>query len=308
MSGGGHGKPKGRRAQHHEEEEHENHERWLVSYADMVTLLMCLFIVLYAISQVDQKKFDQLASGLAESFGAPIVALSATSSGSSAGVLDAMPAPVDIASEISGADSSTSSAADGQAANAAAAAQAQTDAAAQAAYAQLATARDQLQTALSAAGYPDAAQFQISERGLVVHLIADGLLFDAESATLRPAGKAVLDAIAPTMRGLANQIAVEGHANSVPVTPGGPFASNWDLSTARASRVVVYVTSADAVPETQLSAVGYSDTRPLLPDSDPNAMTVNRRVDVVVLSDASAAANQQLPALDAAASTQGATP
>ena len=60
---GGHGHaPKGRRPKKHEEEEHENHERWLVSYADMVTLLMCLFIVLYAISQVDKQKFAALAS------------------------------------------------------------------------------------------------------------------------------------------------------------------------------------------------------------------------------------------------------
>ena len=64
-----------RRKKHHEEEEHENHERWLVSYADMVTLLMCLFIVLFAMSQVDKAKFAALASGLSQSFGAPITVL-----------------------------------------------------------------------------------------------------------------------------------------------------------------------------------------------------------------------------------------
>src|ERR687886_363906 len=66
MSAGGHGK--GRRGGH--EEEHENHERWLVSYADMMTLLMVLFIVMFAISQVDQRKFDQLKDGMAAGFGA----------------------------------------------------------------------------------------------------------------------------------------------------------------------------------------------------------------------------------------------
>src|SRR5919206_151567 len=100
--------PGRRRKKHHEEEEHENHERWLVSYADMVTLLMCLFIVLYAISQVDKAKFAALASGLSQSFGAPISALSSSTSGAS--VLDSLPSPADIEAGI--ADGSQTSQAD----------------------------------------------------------------------------------------------------------------------------------------------------------------------------------------------------
>ena len=80
MSSTGRGR---RRKKHHDEEEHENHERWLVSYADMMTLLMCLFIVLYAISQVDKQKFAALASGLQTSFGAPVTALESNSTSSS---------------------------------------------------------------------------------------------------------------------------------------------------------------------------------------------------------------------------------
>src|SRR3954467_1584764 len=87
-----------RRQKRHEEEEHENHERWLVSYADMVTLLMCLFIVLFAMSQVDKAKFAALASGLSESFGAPISVLPSNTPDSS--VLDGLPGAVDIASAI----------------------------------------------------------------------------------------------------------------------------------------------------------------------------------------------------------------
>ena len=67
-----------RRAARHHEEEHENHERWLVSYADMVTLLMCLFIVLFAISQVDKEKIAALTHGLSSRLGAPVSALPAT--------------------------------------------------------------------------------------------------------------------------------------------------------------------------------------------------------------------------------------
>src|SRR5215213_8274231 len=90
--------PGRKRAKKHEEEEHENHERWLVSYADMVTLLMCLFIVLFAMSQIDKQKFAALASGLSESFGAPISVMPGASAESS--VLDGLPGAIDIASAI----------------------------------------------------------------------------------------------------------------------------------------------------------------------------------------------------------------
>src|SRR3954453_9488182 len=90
--------PGRKRHKKHQEEEHENHERWLVSYADMVTLLMCLFIVLFAMSQVDKAKFAALASGLSESFGAPITVMTGTTPEGS--VLDGLPGAVDIASAI----------------------------------------------------------------------------------------------------------------------------------------------------------------------------------------------------------------
>src|SRR4029450_764705 len=90
--------PGRRRPKKHEEEEHENHERWLVSYADMVTLLMCLFIVLFAMSQAAKAKFAALASGLSESFGAPISVLPGTTPEGS--VLEDLSGAVDIAAAI----------------------------------------------------------------------------------------------------------------------------------------------------------------------------------------------------------------
>src|SRR4051794_9311135 len=96
MSSGGRAR---RRAKHHEEEEHENHERWLVSYADMVTLLMCLFIVLFAMSQIDRAKFAALASGLSQSFGAPISALDSNAS-TKPSVLEGLPDPANIAGAV----------------------------------------------------------------------------------------------------------------------------------------------------------------------------------------------------------------
>src|ERR1043165_1288030 len=103
MSGGGkggHAKGGHRKHKGGHDEEHENHERWLVSYADMMTLLMVLFIVMFAISQVDQKKFAALKNGLAVGFGAPSVAF--TGGGPTIQESDNDDSPFDLASGVGG--------------------------------------------------------------------------------------------------------------------------------------------------------------------------------------------------------------
>jgi len=296
-------RPGRRRNKKHEEEEHENHERWLVSYADMVTLLMCLFIVLFAMSQVDKAKFAALSAGLSASFGAPITALPGTTPEGS--VLDQLPAAVDIAAGIAPGEKAERSEVDAAAAQAALERASRVAAEAQTAYDDMSAVRKRIDAALSAAGFADAARYEIDERGLVVHIVADAVLFDAEQAVLRPEGRTILDAVAPTLTGLPNVLRVEGHANHLPVTPGGPWPSNWELSSYRASTVLRYL-AGDGVPEARMSATGYSSTRPLVPETDPTAISVNRRVDIVVLSTASAEANALLPGIDAA--HRGVTP
>jgi chemotaxis protein MotB len=288
--------PGRRRAKKHEEEEHENHERWLVSYADMVTLLLVTFVVLYAMSQVDKDKFAQLAAGLSGAFGAPVSAIqSPTQEGS---VLDGLPGVIDVASAIPP-DPTVSEAQVDQAAAQAALERAERIAdEAKVAHADLSEARARIDAALRTAGFPDAARYEIDERGLVVHIVADAVLFDAERANLRPEGRRILDAVAPTLAKLPNQLRVEGHANHLPVTAGGPWPSNWELSAYRATTVLRELT-ANGVPEAKISAAGYSSTQPLVPENDPSALTTNRRVDIVVLSTASAEANTLLPGLDA---------
>jgi chemotaxis protein MotB len=294
--------PGRKRPKKHEEEEHENHERWLVSYADMVTLLMCLFIVLFAMSQVDKAKFAALASGLSASFGAPITVMPGDTP--EASVLDALPAPVDLAAGIAPQQKAAQADVDAAAAQAAAQRAKRVASEAKTAYDELAAARDKINAALTAAGHPDAARYEIDERGLVVHIVADAVLFDAEQAVLRPEGKVILDAAAPTLVTLPNMLRVEGHANHLPVSRGGPWPSNWELSAYRATTVLRYL-AADGLAEARMYAAGYGSTQPLVPITDPTAISVNRRVDIVVLSTASAEANALLPSIDAA---QGATP
>lgn len=299
---GGHGGHGGRRAKKHEEhEEHENHERWLVSGFDMMTLLFVLFVVLYAMSSIDIAKFTAFADGARDGFGAPVTIINDGAAIDAPTEVDSPLLPVQV-SEQAAIDGTAQTAAEKAAAEAAAAQRAkQTAAEARAAYDQLSQARDALAAALAAAGEADAAQFVIDERGLVVRVVSDPVLFAPESAALMPQGAGVLDALAPTLVTLPNLLRVEGHANSIPVTRGGPWPSNWELSAVRATTVLRHLSETGGVPEVRLSAAGYGSTRPLVPDSDPTYVTANRRVDVIVLSAASAEANQLLPGLEAAA-------
>ncbi|MBB3676524.1 OmpA/MotB family protein [Modestobacter versicolor] len=300
--GGGHGGHGGRRAKKHEEhEEHENHERWLVSGFDMMTLLFVLFVVLYAMSSIDLAKFNAFAAGARTGEGAPVTILNDGAAIDAPIDNDSPLKPVQVAAEAAIDGTEQTDAEKAAAEQYAAELAQQTAAEAQAAYDQLAAARGALQAALAAAGQSGAAQFVIDERGLVVHVVSDPVLFEPESAVLQPQGAAVLDLLAPTLAGLPNQIEVEGHANSLPVTRGGPWPSNWELSAIRATTVLRHLTEVDGIGETRLSAAGYGSTRPLVPDSDPSFATVNRRVDIILLSAASAEANALLPGLEAAA-------
>src|SRR3954454_14063629 len=172
----------------------------------MLTLLFALFVVLFAISQVDQKKFAALASGLSEAFGAPIQAITGPGTSSDSSVLDDLDAAVDV--QIPPAPAAQESV-DAAAAQAAAREAPRVAAEAQSEYDQLAAARDRIDAALAASGHAGAAQYQIDERGLVVHIVSDPVLFGPEEATLRPQGQDILDAVATTLTALPNDLAIE---------------------------------------------------------------------------------------------------
>ena len=151
--------PGRRRAKKHEEEEHENHERWMVSYADMLTLLFVLFVVLFAMSQVDKEKFAQLASGLSTAFGTPVTVIpAATPEGS---VLDGLPRAIDVASAIPPDPTLSQAQVETAAAQAAAERAARIAAEAETAYDELSKARERIEAALTRAGFPDSARYEL---------------------------------------------------------------------------------------------------------------------------------------------------
>jgi len=276
---------KGRKRTVHEEE-HENHERWAVSYADMMTVLMALFLVLYAMGNLDEVKYQQLRSSLAQGFGNEAL----PSQGGAGLLVGASGEPIPIGlDQPTVVEPSTTEVAGPQEGTGAG-----DELAARVEAARLAEIRDQIQAALDAAGRGDAAQMRITERGLEVVIVSDDVFFANASADLQPGGEQVLDAIAPVLAPLPEDVAVEGHTNHLPLT-GGPFTSNWALSSMRATSVLTHLIDAHGIAGDRLSAVGYAETKPLLPVGDPRSIEANRRVDVVIVSAASAQVRALVP-------------
>lgn len=270
-AGGGHGHKKGG---HHDEEheEHVNHEAWVIPYADMLTLLMAMFLVMWATSNSDTAKFQAIAAALANEFGGkvPITggegvlsATGATSGGS----------PVDFGLNA------------GRSVRAELALQAQ-EAREQALIQEkqaLKSIQEQLQAELDAAGLGDKVSFSLEERGLVVSILSDQVLFQSGEADIQPDGLGVLDDIAEPVKKLGKPLVIEGHTDSRPISTG-KYPSNWELSTQRATNVLRYLIGRWGFDPTMVQAAGYGDTRPVADNNTTAGQAKNRRVEIVILS------------------------
>lgn len=277
------------------EEEAENSERWLISYSDLITVLLALFIVMYAISQVDQQKFVALKSSLAAGFNDQSSQTSVLdgSQGTQAGLTDQTSTNVSqsTASMVSG-DLGLGS----QASNPTPAPS--TDPNVTAAKNELSHLKEiekQLEVALAAKGIGSQVTFRITSRGLIAGMVANDVFFAAESADMTPAANTVVDTLAPTLATLPNSLSIEGNANVLPTS--GRYSSNWELSADRATKVLRRLVEVDGVPGSRCESVGFGDTRPLVPGTSPDALAANRRVDLVIQSTAPEAVRALLPAL-----------
>ncbi len=161
---------------------------------------------------------------------------------------------------------------------------------------------DAINASLSRAGMSGAVEFAVDRRGLVITVVTDALVFPGNSAQLLPKGQKLLGVITPPLTKVANTIEVDGFTNQEDVSTY-PYPSGWELSSARASSVVRYLES-HGLSDRPLSAVGYSDQRPLVPPDDPQSITRNRRVEIIVLSSLPASAAE---ALQRAAAARGMT-
>jgi chemotaxis protein MotB len=254
---------KRRRRRGHEPEEEHVDERWMASYMDMVTVLMCMFIVLFAMSTVDQAKFDKLRNSLATGFGAVASQTVDTASGTVV-----PPEQMDKDAEaFSSLDLAIK----------------EVD--------KLTALQQQMETALKAQQLDSNVEFQITERGLTVKLVGSQAFFLPDRPELTRRASQVLDTISPTLAPAGLEIMVEGHAaNGITA-----FPSTWELSSARSVNVLRYLVDRGGVAPRRIGAVAFGSARQVNDDSTEELMELNRRVDVVVLSDKAEAIRDLIP-------------
>ena len=245
------------------EEEHENHERWLITYADMITLLMAFFVMMYGMSILDLKKFADFKAGAAKQLGkSPVISGGQGILFGGVGIAEAASAPITGSGPRSGAED---------------AAQATGDVTKQ----DIGKLVNEVRRRLADNGLAGTAEAEIDPRGAVVRL-GDKVLFESGSASLSQEGLDVLDQIALVLRHIDNRVVIEGHTDDIP-TNGKGYATNWELSTARATQVLRWLVQGRRLPAPRFSAAGYADTHPRFANDSPEHRALNRRVEIIVL-------------------------
>jgi chemotaxis protein MotB len=227
---------------------HENDERWLLTYSDLITLLFVLFVVMYAISTTDVRKFVALAQSVSAAFNADVMTgqqvITITNG--------------ETTTEINQTYDQTSSAA--------------------------ATDLRQIQATLQdyalGQGLDGEVEVGMAPQGIVIRL-NDALLFSSGRAHLDDQALAVVEKVSAVVRPLPNSIRIEGNTDDQP-PDGGLYPDNWELSTARALAVLGAMTQFGISPD-RLSASGYAQYNPIVPNTDDASRAKNRRVDVVIL-------------------------
>jgi chemotaxis protein MotB len=253
----------------------ESEERWLLTYADMITLLMALFMVLFSITSVNKSKLEVLSKTLQEAFSGKVLpggeSIRDTGADPKADKPPSPEPPIPAITTIVGQDTAKASA-DAQA-------QARAKAKEQEDFRRL---KRQIDTYARQKGVQDQVQTVIAQRGLVIRLLTDKVLFDSGAADLKPEATPVLSKVAEIIsQESAHKVMVEGHTDNVPIR-GSVFPTNWELSTARASRVVRFLI-AGGVVQGRLSAGGYAALHPIATNNTAAGRSRNRRVEIVLL-------------------------
>lgn len=242
-----------RRKKHHDDHEEHPSEAWLIALADMMTLLMVTFLMMFAIAIVDLQKFKQFSQAFAEATGQHVPPLTEE--------------PND--QEVDPSKSAT----EAEQASAAAATPVldRED---------LQKLKEKIQAAINRAGLQQEIDVTMDPRGLILY-VTSGVLFDSGKAQLTPTGQDLLVRLGPVFSGIGNDLVVEGHTDSRPIS-SAQFPSNWELSTARATAVVRHLADQAKIDVHRLTASGFADTRPRKKGKDLASLSANRRVDIVV--------------------------
>jgi len=219
-------------------EEQDNPDRWVVSYADFITLMFAFFTVMYAVSRVDNAKLGEFVGSTRAAFG-PRVPAKAKPVPVIEGIAPVFPAAEQVK-------------------------------------------RDAVRM-IEMSGASGVVSVRPDDRGLVLSM-GEHALFDAGQAQAKPSSEVALAAVAAIIRKAGCKAIVEGHTDSLPIS-NARYASNWELSTARATSVLAKFLEEHGVLPERVSAAGYAEFRPIATNATPEGRVRNRRVDVVLLLD-----------------------
>ena len=249
---------------------HISHERWLVSYADFITLLFAFFVVMFASSQVDKRKVGEIATAIQVAFqklaiftpsSSQVNLIQTEAALSNPKTLDDTVQSRDLGRVVhrdvglAGPDESLPD--PGQI-------------------------RDELEQALAGEIQKKHVSLRLTHEGLVISLQEIGF-YDSGSATLKPESLPAVAKIAQLLASRREFIRVEGHTDDVPIH-NALFKSNWDLSTSRATGLIDLLINQYSFQPQRLSAAGYAEYHPIVPNSSPETRSQNRRVDIVILN------------------------
>ena len=250
-----------------------NHDRWLVSYADFITLMFAFFVVLYASSQVDKRKVGMLALAIQVAFQEMGVFQASTTQVP----IDAtQPMPFSIAQAIENTERTASLGRISSRPEGALGTGVENG--------DLAKLQTELETMLA----PEIKRKEIAMRsepdGLVISLREVGF-FESGSAQMKPTSQATFDRIASMLRQRDYRLRIEGHTDNAPIH-NAQFPSNWELSTSRATEIVRLLIVRDGFSPDRLSAGGFAEYHPVATNRTTEGRGMNRRVDVVILGHA----------------------
>jgi len=229
------------------------HDRWLVSYADFITLLFGLFVVMFAFARADQKRQAQVSKAIDSAFRS----------------MGALP---DAPDQESGAGDATAPANTMMDENVVSPARVKED---------LDRIRRDLAATLSAQVAAHTVSLEMGRDGLVISLREAGF-FESGSATPKAEALPTLRQIADKLGQTPYDLRIEGHTDNVPIH-NAEFDSNWELSTARATHIARLFLDMKAIPADRLSAAGYAEFHPVASNDTAEGRSENRRVDLVVM-------------------------
>lgn len=216
---------------------------WMITYGDMMTLLLCFFILLFSFSTLDVVKFKDVIIELQGALG----------------VLSGGPMVLNLG-DIPAKQMTHNPAASTR---------------------RLEQIKENIEDEIKSEGLEGAIETSINERGLLIRF-TDAVLFDPGKAQLKPEAIPVLDVVNQEIANINNRVAVEGHTDSTPIRTA-QFPSNWELSTARATAIIHHAIENGGIAPERLTAAGYAFYHPVLPNTTAENRAMNRRVDIIIL-------------------------